>query len=63
MQRPTFVRMPTVSVATLSLPPMYAWPMPVKRAIIGVCFILCLMAYATMAAGIIGLTTLVLGLL
>jgi len=42
---------------------MYAWPMPVKRAIIGACFILCIIAYAAMAAGIISLTTLALGLL
>jgi len=63
MQRPTFVRAPTVPVMTFSLPPMYAWPMPVKRAIIGACFILCIIAYAAMAAGIISLTTLALGLL
>lgn len=60
MQRPTFVRMPTVRVATMSLPPMYTWPIPIKRVIFGLCVILCISAYAAMAAGIIGLATLVL---
>ena len=63
MQRPTFVKVPNVTVAALSLPPMYGWPTPVKRAILGVCMILCIIAYAVMAAGIVGLAMLVLGLL
>ena len=63
MQRPTFARVPIVSVAALSLPPMYAWPTPVKWMILSACIVLCFTAYAAMAAGIIGLTTLALGLI
>ena len=42
---------------------MYTWPPLVKRAILSVCVVLCLMAYVAMAVGIIGLATVVLGLL
>jgi len=42
---------------------MYDWPTSVKRSIFGACVILCIIAYAAMASGIIGLATLVLGLL
>ncbi len=60
MQRPTFIRMPMVRMAALSLPPMYAWPTPVKRAVFGLCIVLCISAYVAMAAGFISLATLVL---
>ena len=63
MQRPISAKVPTVTVAVQSLPPMYTWPVPVKRAILGACIILCVIAYVVMTVGILGLTTLVLGLL
>ena len=63
MQRPMFVRMPMGRVAVLSLPPMYAWPAPIKRLIFGVGIALCISAYTAMAAGIIGLMTLVIELM
>ncbi len=62
MRRLTFVRVPNVSVTASSLPPMHAWPTPLKRGIIVVCAILCLIAYVALLAGIITLATLVLGL-
>jgi hypothetical protein len=63
MQRPIFARMPIVSVATPTLPPMYDWPTPVKYAVMSACIMLCTVAYTVMGRGIIGLATLVLGLL
>jgi hypothetical protein len=63
MQRPVFARKPLLSVTTSDLPPMYDWPKPIKYAIMGVCVILCVIAYAIMASGMIGLATLVLGAL
>jgi len=63
MQRTTLVKMPIIRVLTPSLPPMYAWPTPIKRAVFGLCVALCIGAYVAMAAGIIGLMTLVLGLM
>jgi hypothetical protein len=63
MQRPTFVKEPIVTVAAISLPPMYDWPDPVKRIVLVACTILCVIAYVMMTAGIVGLATLVLGLL
>lgn len=63
MQHLTFVRMPIIRVSTLSLPPMYTWPAPIKRAVFGLCVALCISAYVAMAAGIINLMTLVLGLM
>jgi hypothetical protein len=63
MQRPLSAKVPTVTVAVQSLPPMYAWSVPVKRAILGACTILCIIAYVVMTAGIFSLATLVLGLL
>lgn len=42
---------------------MYTWPSLVKRTVLGVCIVLCLFAYVAMAVGIIGLATVVLGLL
>jgi hypothetical protein len=62
MQRPTFARVPDVLTICSSLPPMYAWPTPVKRVILGACILCCVVAYATMAAAILSLATLVLGL-
>jgi hypothetical protein len=47
----------------LPLSPMHAWPTPVKRFVLGVCIMLCIIAYVVMAAGFVGLATLVLGLL
>jgi len=63
MDRLTFTKAPSISVAALPLPPMYVWPTPVKRIILGTCIVLCIIAYVVMAAGMIGLATLVLGLL
>ena len=63
MQRPTSVRSPIVTIVTFSLPPMYAWPPPVKRVVFGLCIFLCISAYVAMAAGIIGLATVALGAL
>ncbi len=63
MERSTFAKAPIVAVAVLGLPPMHAWPTPVKRAVLGACIMLCIIAYAVMAAGIIGVATLILGLL
>ena len=63
MQRPIFARMPIVSVATPTLPPMYDWPTPVKYAVMSVCITLCIVAYTMMGWGFMGLATLVLGLL
>jgi hypothetical protein len=63
MQRPTFVKEPIVTVAALSLPPMYDWPDPVKRTVLAACTILCVIAYVVMTAGVVGLATLVLSLL
>jgi hypothetical protein len=42
---------------------MYTWPAHVKRAVLSVCVVLCLIAYVAMAVGVIGLATVVLGLL
>ena len=63
MQRPMSAKVPTVTVAVQSLPPMYAWPTPVKRAVWGASIILCIIAYVLMTAGVVGLATLVLGLI
>ena len=63
MQRPTFVKASVIPVTGMSLPPMYTWPALVKRAVLSVCIVLCLIAYVAMAVGIIGLATVVLGLL
>jgi hypothetical protein len=63
MQRPILARTPLVSVSTSDLPPMYDWPRPIKHAIMSVCVILCILLYAAMASGLIGLATLVLGVL
>ena len=63
MQIPTFVRNPVIRVAVFSLPPMYTWPAAVKRAVLSVCVVLCLIAYVAMAVGVIGLATVVLGYL
>jgi hypothetical protein len=62
MERPTFVRAPVISVAVSPLPPMYTWPAFVKRAVLSVCVVLCVIAYIAMALGVIGLATVVLGL-
>ena len=63
MQRPIFAKMPIVSVATPTLPPMYDWPTPVKYAVMSACIMLCIVAYTVMGRGIMGLATLILGLL
>jgi hypothetical protein len=42
---------------------MYDWPRPIKVAIMSVSVILCVIAYAIMVSGMIGLTTLVLATL
>ena len=63
MQRPIFARRPFLSVTTSDLPPMYRWPRPIKYALMSACVILCIIVYAIMASGLIGLATLVLGIL
>jgi hypothetical protein len=63
MQRPIFARMPIVSVATPTLPPMYDWPTPVKYAVMSACTMVCIVAYMVMGWGFMGLATLVLGFL
>jgi hypothetical protein len=55
MQRPTFGEMPIVRVMAVSLPPMYAWPIPVKRAVFGLGVILCISVYAVMGVGLVSL--------
>lgn len=62
MQRPIFARRPLPFVAAPELPPMYYWPMPIKCAVMSTCIILCIIVYAAMAGGIIGLASLVLSL-
>jgi hypothetical protein len=63
MERLTFTKIPIVSVMTMSLPPMHAWPSPIKRIVLAACIVLCIIAYAVMTVGVVGLATLVLGLL
>ncbi len=63
MERLTFIKVPNALVAAMSLPPMHAWPIPIKRIVLGACIMVCIIAYAVMAAGIVGLATLVLGFL
>jgi hypothetical protein len=63
MQRQTFARVPIISTAVLSLPPMHAWPTPLKRVVLGVCVVMCLVAYVAMAAGLLGLASVMLGLI
>jgi hypothetical protein len=62
MQRPTLREVPMVRVVAVSLPPMYAWPIPVKRAVFGLGIILCIGVYAVMGAELVSLMTLVSGL-
>jgi hypothetical protein len=63
MQRPLSAKVPTLTVAVQPLPPMYAWPISVKRVVLAACIILCIIAYVAMTAGILSLATLILGLL
>jgi hypothetical protein len=63
MQRPTLREMPVFRVMAVSLPPMYAWPISVKRAVFGLGAILCIGVYAAMGAGLVSLVTLVAGLI
>jgi len=63
MQRPTLREMPMFRVMAVSLPSMYAWPIPVKRAIFGLGAILCIGVYAVMGAGLVSLMTLIAGLI
>jgi hypothetical protein len=41
---------------------MYAWPIPVKRVVLGLGAILCIGGYAIMGAGLVSLVTLIAGL-
>ena len=63
MRHPLLARTPIVVALSVSLPPMYVWPAPIKRAVFAMCAILCLAAYAAMAAGFLILATAALGLL
>ena len=62
MQRPTFVRLPAVLAIPASLPPMYTWPRSIKRAVLGVSVLFCIVAYIAMGIGIVSLASLALGL-
>ena len=62
MQRSTLVRLPAVSVVS-SLPPMYTWPTPVKRAVMGLSITLCVGAYVAIAIGLVGVLSFALGLM
>ncbi len=42
----------------LSAPPMYAWPRPLKLAVLALAALLCLVAYGGLAAAIIALFSL-----
>jgi hypothetical protein len=63
MQRLTLREMPMVRVMAVSLPPMYAWPIPVKRAVFGLGVMLCIGVYAVMGIGLVSLMTLISGLI
>jgi hypothetical protein len=63
MQRLTLREMPIVRVMAVPLPPTYAWPIPVKRAVFGLGVILCIGVYAVMGAGLVSLMTLISGLI
>jgi len=63
MQRPTLRKMPMVRVMAVSLPPMYAWSIPVKRVILGLGVMLCIGVYAVMGTGLVSLMSLVSGLI
>jgi hypothetical protein len=62
MERPTFVRLPAVVAMPSSLPPMYTWPRPIKRAVLGLSVLFCIIAYIAMGIGVLSLATLALGL-
>jgi len=61
MLHSTLARMLSVRAA-LSLPLMYTWPTPVKRAVLGLCIALCISAYTAIAIELIVVVTLALGL-
>jgi hypothetical protein len=63
MQRPTLRKMPMVRVMAVSLPPMYTWPIPVKRVILGLGIMLCIGVYEVMGTGLVRLMSLVSGLI
>ncbi len=42
---------------------MHAWPTPVKQAVMGLSIALCISAYIAIALGLIGVMSLVLGLM
>ena len=52
-----------VRVMAVSLPPMYAWPIPVKRVILGLGIMLCIGVYEVMGTGLVRLMSLVSGLI
>jgi hypothetical protein len=62
MQRPTFVRVPDVLTICASLPPMHAWPTSVKRMVLSAAILSCIATYAAIAAAILSLARLALGL-
>ncbi len=62
MQHSTLIKLPAVRVAQ-ALPPMYAWPTPVKQAIMGLCIALCISAYIAIALGLISAMSFALGLM
>ncbi len=62
MPRSTLVSLPVVRVAQ-AVPPMYAWPTPVKQAVMALCIALCVSAYIAIAIGLISAMSLALGLM
>lgn len=57
MQVPEIIRPELVS-----LPPMYAWPAPLKRVVLLLAAAVCVAAYALLAGGLIGAVVLLAGL-
>ncbi len=62
MPRSTPVSLPVVRVAQV-LPPMHAWPTPIKQVVMGLSIALCISAYIAIAIGLIGVMSLALGLM
>jgi hypothetical protein len=61
MQRPTLARVQALKLMAVSPPPMYTWPIHLKRAILIACGLFCIAAYVAMAAGLLALATLLIG--
>ncbi len=54
LERDVFMQLPVVfRPSTVSLPPMYAWPRSIKRALLAFSVLLVIAAYMLLAGGII----------